>query len=57
MTQQVYGSRIEAVAAGDRLRERGVTEYKITQLADGRAILKYDEGDQTNHDEQPRANQ
>lgn len=56
MTQQVYGSRIEAVVAGDRLRERGVTEYDITQLADGRAILKYDEGDQTD-DEQPRANQ
>ena len=48
---QVYGSRIEAVAAGDRLRERGVTEYKITQLADGRAILKYDEGDQTKNDD------
>lgn len=57
MTQQVFGSRIEAVAAGDRLREQGVTEYDITQLADGRAILKYDEGDQTEHDEQQRANQ
>lgn len=57
MTQQVYGSQIEAVAAGDRLRDRGVTEYDITQLADGRAVLKYEEGDQTNHDEQQRANQ